>query len=127
MTNENKWEKELKTLEHGELTEFFKPEEGKTEIVFKDEGTQRFFEWEGAQIEKVDFRIEVQGKPYVWSITKSKTISSLYGQVVALAVSKGGLINQKINLLTKGMKMQRTYLILESLDLIKKVKKENIK
>ena len=125
--SETRWEKELKQLEQGKKVEYFKPKEGSTKILFVDEGKERTFEWEGDTISKIDFAIEVDKKPMVWSVTRGKTQNSLYGQLVQVAVARGTLIGQTINLLVRGVKMARTYLVMEAMNLpTNKIKNEKV-
>lgn len=126
MTTNNKWDTEVATLQDGEDINYLKVEEGQTKIKFLDDGTAHTFDWEGETIEKVNFKVEVSGKAFTWSVTKGKTINSLYGQIAHIGASKGTLVGQTITLLVKGQKKQRQYIVMEALDLTKKTKQEKV-
>jgi hypothetical protein len=119
------WNKELNELKEQERVEFWKASEGKHTIKFLDEGTPHDFEWEGEHIQKINFKIEVQNKPQTWSVTKGSTLTSLYGQIASIGVQRGKLTGTSINLLVKGEKLARQYIIIEALDL-KPAKQERV-
>jgi len=123
------WNNEVKSLNEGEMFEYYKPKEGQTKIKFLDDGVAHQFEWEGQVVDKVNFKVEVNGNEQLWSVTKGRTISSLYGQIASIGQEKGSLKGQTITLLVKGVGLQRQYIVLESLDLVakNKIKKESVK
>jgi hypothetical protein len=129
MTNEDRkdWNKELEVLEKALQVDFWRAEEGEHIIEFLDNGTERQFEWEEAVIQKVDFKVRIKGKELIWSVTKGKTTSSLYGQIALIGSESGSLVGKKITLYVKGQKMQRHYFVKESSDIIQKRKISNEK
>jgi hypothetical protein len=122
------WNNEVKDLRDGEVSDYFKPSEGQHKIKILDDGVAHQFEWEGEVINKVNFKVEVNGKESVWSVPRGKTLSSLYGQLAQIGMDKGTLKGQTITLLVKGQNKQRQYIVMESLELTKnKVKQEKVK
>jgi hypothetical protein len=120
------WNKEIEGLKDAENVDYWKPEEGQTIVKFLDEGVFHPFEWQGEIINKVNFRIEVKSKEFIWSVSKGTTFSSLYGQITSIASQRGSLKGSSITLLVKGQKLARQYIIMESLDLHKPVKQEKV-
>lgn len=122
------WKNEKEELENAEQMEYWKPEEGEHHIKFLSDGIERNFEWEGQTILKVDFDVEVEGNKCIWSVTKGRTTSSLYGQIVTIGAHKNTLVGETITLFVKGVKMNRQYFIKEASEINKlnKVKTERV-
>ena len=125
--SERNWNTEIKNLEQSEQQEFWKPEEGEYSIKFLDDGTQRQFVWEEQEITKVDFKVEIDKKEYIWSVTKGRTTTSLYGQIALIGSEYGSLVGKTITLFVKGKKMQRQYFVKEANEISRKRKVESEK
>lgn len=84
-------------------SEYFKPEAGSYDVVFLGEMEQSSYTDENGNITpQVNINIEIDKKPYQWTISKGKTTGSLYGQLVEVAISNGNkLTGAYIRLMVK--------------------------
>lgn len=76
---------EVKELEAYEPDEWFKPTKGNYKIRILNEGEFVPKDFGEGPVTQWNILVEVDGKPVHWSVTKGKTISSLYGQIFFLA------------------------------------------
>ncbi|MBC8147327.1 MAG: hypothetical protein H8E98_05025 [Bacteroidetes bacterium] len=124
MENETiNWNEEHKKLESGN---WWKPTQGKHNIVFLNEGKDFENEFEGKILQKRRFEVEVGAKPFLWDVTKGSTLNSLYGQIVTIAKNNGKITGEKITLLVKGEGKNTSYTILEALDLNQEIPSEQL-
>ena len=109
-------------LTEAESKEWFKCKEGKHTILFKSEGTPFEQEWEGEQIKKLRFDIEVDKNSYSLSVTEGQTRSSFYGQLMMVATKKeptNQLNGKTITLIVTGEGKKKRYTVLEAVGLDK--------
>jgi hypothetical protein len=100
-------------------SEFFTPSEGTNEIKFVSEGTAdtvTYDEDEGPR-DVVRYDVVVDGEEFVWSVNKASSPSSLWGQLVKVARSKGGLEGEEITLIRNGTGTDTQYTVTEAADL----------
>ena len=97
-------------------SDFWKPDTGQYKVKFLDNGTPT--EYEGKP--QMEFKVEVNGEGKLWTITKAKTVNSLWGQLVLVARYHGTLENKEITLFVKfdQANNKREYTIQEALPLI---------
>lgn len=76
---------EVKELEAYEPDEWFKPTKGNYKIRILNEGEFVNKDFGEGLVTQWNLLIDVNGKQLHWSVTKGKTISSLYGQIFSLA------------------------------------------
>ena len=115
---------EPRELEKGE---WFSPQGGKYIIKFLTEGQPYTSEFEGKDLRKLRFDIEIDGaaktpdgKPILWGVGEGKTKASLYGQLMQIASlvdPKGQLAGKTITLLVKSDGTKRDYTVMEAVDL----------
>jgi len=117
--------KEKETLQ--ESMDWFKPIRGKHEVLFLSEGEPYSFEWEDKVIDKVRFIVEVNKERFQWGVTRGRTETSLYGQIVLIGANKGKLLGEKITLSVIGDKKDKKYLIDEAINLMTKKEEEKPK
>lgn len=105
-----------------ESKNWWMPTTGQHHIEILDEGEPFDAEDFNKQpVIKVRYKINVMGKKYDWSVTKSKTKTGLWGQLVlCIAQNKYHAQGLKINLVIKGEGKARQYTILEALPLLQK-------
>ena len=113
------WNKEAEQLG---TSHFWKPETGQYRVKFLDEGKPSVYEdrKSGKIAEQINFRVEVDGQEKEWTVTKARTINSLYGQIALLGRYHGGLTDKTITLLVKFDRKnnKREYTVQEALPLI---------
>jgi len=83
--------------------DYWNAKEGKFEVVALSELTRfQITEKDGTVKEKAKLSIEVDKKPLIWTMGIGQTKASLYGQLVDLAISKGGkLVGNKFTVVIK--------------------------
>lgn len=77
--------KEVKELEAYESKKWFKPTKGTYKVKILGEGEMQTKTFGEDTVYQWEIPIEINGEHLFWSITKGKTLSSLYGQIVSLA------------------------------------------
>jgi len=112
------YKKEKESLQTGEQADWFKPTIGKHDIVFLSEGEPYTIVWEEKEIDKVKFLVEVKKKQYQWGVTKGKTETSLYGQIILVGANKEKLAGEKIILTVIGESKDRKYVVDEAIPLM---------
>ena len=106
------YEEEVKKLEkRTERTEWFNPGQGKHKVKIVEVGDEYTTEYEGKQIAKRRFTVEVNGQQLNWGISKGKTSASLYGQLMLAGKNIGGLEEKELDLLVKSDGKKRDYSI----------------
>ena len=87
-TDMKEWEEEVKKLE--EQGGYFKPPAGQYDIEVLAPPLKKEYKYEKEGIkEQIELQIKVDGKEYLWTITKGLTLASLYGQVLKVATQQG--------------------------------------
>ena len=112
------WNKETEILGS---TNFWKPETGSHEVQFLDNGNpSQYRDSQGRVTDQMNFKISVDGEQKLWTMTKAKTVNSLYGQIVLLGKYHGSLEGKQITLLVKYDRQnnKREYTVQEALTLI---------
>ena len=113
---------EAQQLVDREERNWWVPSQGQHVIQILSEGDQfSGTDFQGNPVQKVRYKIKVNNQDFDWSITKSKTKTGLWGQLVLLIRSRNNQVNATIfNLVVKGEKKARQYTILEALPLLPK-------
>lgn len=92
---------------------WWRPEEGIYDIIWRSEPESRMAEFNGEQKEQMVFAIEVKGQKFNWSMNRSKSKRSLWYQVCELANRMGGtLLNKPTRIKIVGQGRDRSYAIL---------------
>lgn len=112
---ESFWDEEAERL--GQSSDWFKPEPGTSVVTFLDEGEDDTREYEGETRQVRVFSVEVDGEEMYWSVTKGRSESSLYGQLVKVAQSEGGLSGVSVSLIRSGTGTDTQYTVQEAADL----------
>lgn len=129
------WHKEVENLAK-KNNEFWKPESGKYIVEFCSDGNpfttidyndRNKPVTEQKIVEKVLFNIRVNDKEYSWAVTKGKGLTSLYGQIALVAMTKNSLVGSRINVIIKGDGKDRDYTIEEAINLLALQKKHEEK
>lgn len=122
MTDWNKEAEELGT------SNFWKPETGSYQIKFLNDGEPSQYIDPKTKIatDQLNFRVEVRGEERDWTVTKAKTVNSLYGQIALLGRFHGTLVDKTVTLLVKFDKPnnKREYTIQEALPLMEEWNKQ---
>lgn len=99
-------------------SEYFKPDVGKYIIVFLSEMSlpkERVLKF--GTVWQSDILIEHLKKAYTWSISRSESKKSLWGQLMAFGKQKGNLIGRSCTLLVKvDSSGKRDYTIVEAIE-----------
>ena len=113
------WNKEANALG---TSNFWKPESGTYKVKFLDDGRPATYKDQktGRETEQVDFKVEMGGEEKVWTVTKARTVNSLYGQIALVGRHQGSLAEKEITLLVKydQKNNKREYTVQEALPLI---------
>ena len=103
------------------LSGYFTPDTGKTEIQFLDNGTKDTVTYEDdGEKETRDvarFTISVDGEKKTWTVNVANSPSSLYGQLMKVGAARGGLVGETIHLIRQGTGTDTQYTIEEAADL----------
>lgn len=107
--------------EASNLSGYFTPDTGKTEIEFLDNGTKDTvtYDDDGEKQKKpvVKFKVSVDGEKKTWTVNKAQSPSSLYGQLVKVGADRGGLVGETIHLIRQGTGTDTQYTVEEAADL----------
>jgi hypothetical protein len=112
------WNKETEQLGS---SNFWKPDTGSHKVLFLDNGRpSQYRDAQGRVTDQVNFKIEVDEDEKIWTVTKAKTVNSLYGQIALLGRYHGSLEGKTITLLVKFDRPnnKREYTVKEALPLI---------
>ena len=113
------WNKEADLLGS---TNFWKPQTGQYSVKFLNDGTPSTYEDKnsGKVTEQLNFKIEIKDELEEWTVTKARTVNSLYGQIALLGRYHGSLVGKTITLLVKfdQQNNKREYTVQEALNLI---------
>ena len=100
-------------------------------MKFLDNGTSSKYEDKnsGRITEQLNFKVEVEGKEKVWTVTKARTVNSLYGQIALLGSYHGNLAGNEFTLLVKYDRPnnKREYTVQEALPFIEEWNKQGQK
>ena len=101
---------------------WFNPSIGSHRIKILTEGQEYKTVYRNQEIQKVRFEIEVNGEKFNWGVSKGRTPSSLWGQLVVLGKAWGGLIGKQVSLIVKASTRRdgssiKEYTVLESVNL----------
>ena len=121
------WKDEVAKLKERDDSQYWKPKPGQYQVKFFDEGVDGIFAWEGKDIPKVNFIVEVKtlhasGKVNTieklsWNVTKGVTKNSLFGQISLVGKLYGKLSGNTVNLIVRGEGKDTNYTILEAVPL----------
>ncbi len=106
---------------------FWKPNSGTHKVKFLDNGTDTIYtNPKGNETPQKEFKIETDGEEKIWTVTKAKTVNSLWGQIVLVGRYHGTLENKEITLLVKydEANNKREYTIQEALPLMNQWEKK---
>lgn len=106
--------------EAGNLSQgWFNPDPGEHEVLFKDNGRKETRTYEGETREVVVFTIETGEKSgeHMWSVTKGRSETSLYGQLVKVGAAREGLKGETVSVIVQGEGTDRTYTVPEAANL----------
>lgn len=121
------WNKEAEQLGS---TNFWKPQTGQHRVKFLDDGTPATYEDKnsGRITEQLNFRVEIEGEEKDWTVTKARTVNSLYGQIALLGRYHGSLVGKTITLLVKfdQQNNKREYTVQEALELITEYNQQKV-
>ena len=112
------WNEETEQLGSGN---FWKPETGNHKVRFLDDGRPSHYrDPQGRVTDQINFKIKVNGEEKIWTVTKARTVNSLYGQIVLMGKFHGNLEGKEITLLVKfdHFNNKREYTVQEALPLI---------
>jgi len=113
------WNKEAELLGS---TNFWKPQTGQYSVKFLNDGTPSTYEDKnsGKVTGQLNFKIEIEDELKEWTVTKARTVNSLYGQIALLGRYHGSLVGKTITLLVKfdQQNNKREYTVQEALNLI---------
>lgn len=99
-------------------SDYWKPTAGRHVVAFLDEPTPDSYEdADGTITPQERFSIEIQGKPFQWTIPKGKTTRSLYGQLMLLAAHRGYFTGTTATIIVKGDGKNKDYTVEEALNL----------
>ena len=119
------WNKEAEQLGS---SNFWKPETGQYKVKFLDDGTPSTYEDKnsGRVTEQLNFKVEVNDEEKLWTVTKARTVNSLYGQITLLGRYHGNLSSKEFTLFVKYDRPnnKREYTIQEALLLIEEWNKK---
>lgn len=104
------------------LSGYFTPDTGKTEIEFLDNGVKDTvtYENDNGDDETRDvakFTVSVDGERKTWTVNVAQSPSSLYGQLMKVGADRGGLVGETITLIRQGTGTDTQYTVDEAADL----------
>lgn len=104
------------------LSGYFTPDTGKTEIEFLDNGTKDTVTYENDTGENEErdvakFTVSVDGEKKTWTVNVAQSPSSLYGQLMKVGADRGGLVGETITLIRQGTGTDTQYTVEEAADL----------
>lgn len=120
------YEKEYENLKENVQQKWWKPNEGIHKITFLENVPKpepKTFKMPDGTIkalEQSDVKIDVNKEVVLWSITKSLTKDSLWGQIIFLGTIWKDLTGKTITVLVTGKDKQKKYMIQEVLELKQK-------
>ena len=111
------WQKRKESLKEG--NKFWKPRQGQHRIVFLADPTKKVSTFEGKQIPKLCFEIEVEKARFLWDVTDSDSKNSLCGQLTLVFAEQhpAPIAGTVITLVVKGEGKSTNYTVLEALKL----------
>jgi len=112
------WNKEKENLRVGTYRNWWKPTPGQHKISFLTDGEKYTTFFDEREVHKVRFDVHIDGEDYSWGVVLGETQNSLYGQLVLIADSWGGLQDKAINLIVKGVGKETSYAVIEALPLM---------
>jgi hypothetical protein len=121
------WNKETEQLGS---SNFWKPDTGSHKVLFLDNGRPSHYrDAQGRVTDQMTFKIQVAGEDKIWTVTKAKTVNSLFGQIVLIGKYHGNLEGKQITLLVKFDKAnnKREYTVQEALPLMEEWNKQHRK
>lgn len=100
-----------------EGSQWFNPEPGTHIVKFLSNGRVEDREYEGEKRKVGIFEVEVDGEELNWSVTKAKSKSSLWGQIMKIGAAREGLKGEEVTLIRNGTGKETNYTIQEAADL----------
>ena len=80
------YQTELEEIKKYETTTWFKPEKGTYHVEILGEGEHVQKKFGDEEVTQWNLPIMINNAKFMWSITKGKSLASVYGQIVSLAV-----------------------------------------
>lgn len=113
--NEIDYEEQAETLAGG----WFKPDPGKHEVTFLDNGTLDTFQYNDDEEPKPVgvFTVEVDGQKKKWSVNQAKSSTSLWGQLILYGKENNGLEGETITLVRSGTGTDTNYTVPEAAEI----------
>lgn len=107
---------ELEKVEQYEAQNWFKPISGTYKVVLIGEPKEdRFFQEDGKVQDQAVFDIEVKAEKFKWTVSKGKTASSLWGQLLLVAKKNGFVFNGcLLTLIVQGSGKDKRYTVVEA-------------
>ena len=114
------YEKEFKKVSAYTPKEYFKAEQGKHEIIILSEPTTKIYSDGDEVTPQIEMQISVNKQLFYWTVSKGVSFLSVYGQLMALGKEKNQLKEQLITLIVTGEGKNKTYAIVEAMNLLPK-------
>jgi hypothetical protein len=108
------WEEEAERIGSND---WFSPKPGSQTVRFLDEGEEQTREYDDEVRDVQVFTVKVGGDELKWSVTKGETESSLWGQLVKVAVDREGLEGEELTLIRNGAGSDTQYTVQEAAEL----------
>lgn len=104
------------------LSGYFTPDTGKTDIDFLDNGVKDTVTYENDDGDEetrdvAKFTVSVDGEKKTWTVNVAQSPSSLYGQLMKVGADRGGLVGETITLIRQGTGTDTQYTVDEAADL----------
>ena len=119
---------EVKELEQYQSANWWKPKKGSYKVVVLGEGELVSKKFGDDVVEQWNIPVEVNKERFLWSVTKGKTLSSLYGQIVLLAAKNENKATGLVfGLIVKFDGQKNEYTIPEAFQAQESVQEEGLK
>lgn len=109
------FDEEYENLSAG--SQWFNPDEGTHQVKFLDNGKEEERTYDEETRKVAVFQIEVNGEEKKWSVTKGKSESSLFGQLMKYGRAAEGLKGEEITLIRSGTGQDTQYTVQEAADI----------
>jgi len=112
---------ELEDFEKANLEklDWWNPGVGKHKVLLLSEISEPYTQkYEGQDIVKHRIKVKVGDKVLLWSFSRGKTKSSLFGQLAVLGNAWKSLKDKEITLLVKSDGKKKEYTVLEAMDFV---------
>lgn len=109
------WNEEVENMKTS--TEFLKLDMGQHKVTFLDDGEDKIVKYDEKEVVKRFFRVKHNNEEKIWTMAKSETLNSLYGQIALIGRQYGSLVNQEITIKVKGEGKKKSYDVVEAFEL----------